>query len=294
VFVFKPKSGKAAPNETVRVRLDNVPLSTKMGITNVEIRVKKTSLAPAVRTTHPLGKFPYHFKLTDFHADDPFIQRGESTNIRWTVSGDSKVQYEFYINGTNSGKPSSEIKSPLKTGSLLSTTVYKLTAKYQVAQQTLRHDTSTTVFVNNGDVTTDRLTAKTATIAGLIPACVKTLVHLDNALLTDDYLRWTVNNWGDVSEGLLIATLKIDQDESKSAKLTLTIESADADRQSIQVISGSNQGRGVKSFILPMPAGERFWVVLEPAGTRQVRGTARITWMSLSDEYVAPIMKPNK
>jgi hypothetical protein len=299
--VSKPQPGtftftggkKFAHNETLRVRLDNVPISTELGITNVVISVKATETASAVRSTHPLGKFPHEFKLTDFHADDPIVERGESTSIRWTVSGDNDVKYELYINGTDSGKPSSQIKPPLSTGPLFTTTVYKLVATYQVGADRLRHETATTVFVNNGDVTTERLTAKTATIAGLIPNCVQTLINLDKIKVKTGNRSWTASNWDGVGAGLIIGVLAIEQKDGTHDSLTLNFDSNYTESREIKV-SSSSKDWAVQTFVIPMPAGRSFWISLSASGSERVYGDVQLTWISLTDNYTPPALEPEK
>ena len=237
---------------------------------------------------HPLGKFPSQFKLTDFHADEPIVQRGSATNIRWTVAGDTDVKYTFYINGTDSGLPSSQIQSPLNTKALFTTTVYKLVAEYQLGSERPRYETATTVFVNNGDVTTENLTAKKATIAGLLPNCVKTLIKLDQFQVTTQKKGWESDRWEGVGDGLLIIALSIKQKSNTSETIKITLN---ADRVQTIEVSSDKSKFATQSLVIPVLGLDQFSVEMVANGTGKVRGNLRVAWISLTDNYTPPPIK---
>ncbi|RFS82958.1 hypothetical protein D0T12_22415 [Actinomadura spongiicola] len=226
-FLFRPKKGQAGLNETVRIRLSNVPLSRRIGVTNVVISALETEKGSPVQKIYPIGKFPQEFQLADFRASSPIVQYGKGTDLLWTVRGDSHVTYELHVNGKNSGLKSEKIKPPLGTGDLHATTVYQLVAVYQNGQEHARHATATTVIVGSGDVDTKRLTAERATIthqatiAGLAPACAKPLVAEDGWLTTSRTIDEYDKNYLDVGPGLLVVTVQVRNCDAGSIAVTL-------------------------------------------------------------------------
>jgi hypothetical protein len=116
-----PKNGVATRTDVVRLRLDGVPISAKVGVTPVTISVEPTS-GDAPQQVHELGKFPAGFSVTGFRADDPVVQHGEATTIRWTATEDSDVSYTFFVNSTEVPAPVGTI---YPTGPLHGNTVYR-------------------------------------------------------------------------------------------------------------------------------------------------------------------------
>ena len=191
VFTFRPENNVAEPNDTLRLHLDNIHVSAVKGITNIVIYVEtpegKPTYKPAV---HSLGKFPHGFQLTNFRADDPIVESGQSTTLNWTVDGDDDVSYRFFVNGTEKELKNGTIQPPYDTGPLHSTTIFKISAIHQVGNDMIPFSDSTVVHVHGGDLTastirskqiiaskvkTRKITARQAVIHLRPPALVETM-----------------------------------------------------------------------------------------------------------------------
>ncbi|TDD26655.1 hypothetical protein E1287_36155 [Actinomadura sp. KC06] len=289
-FTFAPKDQKAKPNDTLRLHLDIERLSAKIGITNVVFTIKpvahQTRPEPVII---PLGKFPPGFSLTNFRADDPIVEYGEATKIRWDVSGDQGVSYEYYVNGQKSPLPSAQIKSPMDTGPLQRVTVYKLHAKYQVGSEWTTHDSSAVVHVNRGDIIANNITANNAEIAGMPPSCAK-LVKKYDFPVNNSTKNWNIGNPGRPDDGLIVGILLIDSAEHVEASITLELVSTLTPTSKVTVTS-PNSTFPCDHFVALAPAEAAYRVFLKTTGNGEIHGYMRLYWMSMTNNYTPPTLR---
>lgn len=170
-FRIIPQDGGIKPNDAVRLRLDQVPVSATLGVTNVTISLEVATGDAPDPSVHQLGKFPRGFTVEGFRADDPVVEHGEATAVRWKASGGDNVDYRFYVNGTERGD---KITSPFHTGPLHGNSTFQLVATMQVGPDTVKHAFSTAVQVNGGDITAHKIHTESLFVQGSEPLAYET------------------------------------------------------------------------------------------------------------------------
>jgi hypothetical protein len=158
------------PNDALRLRLDNIPLSCIKGVTTVTISVKPDKGTEPPPVTHQLGKFPSQFTLTNFSPDEPVVTHGGDTHITWTTTYDTDIRYQLHINGVDQTLTPDVLKShSLWTGALHSNTVYKLTASYQEGGKSATYSAVTEVHVTGSDIRAKKIIANSISLNGYPP-----------------------------------------------------------------------------------------------------------------------------
>lgn len=148
-----PVSGpsRAVGSGSIVIHVYGIPINTETG--TVDITIVETAghggHAPAPRThVEQIGKFPYGFFMSNFVAQSPQIDHGETVKLTWNGAEEAK-----YVISYGSTAPQNVTnKRAFTSAPLTQDTVFLLHASLVVGSQTVDHYLSAAVTVSNPDI----------------------------------------------------------------------------------------------------------------------------------------------